>query len=64
MEAADGSNDDDVDMVDNNFDNLPGLEPVDSSECGDESHDDDGNKEEEESAEAELCKFTINLERR
>ena len=43
MEAADGSNDDDVDMVDNEFDKLPCLEPVDSCECGDEGHDSDNN---------------------
>ena len=61
MEAADGSNDDDVDMDDNEFDELSGLEPVDSSECGDEGHDSD-KEEEEETAEAELSKFTIHLE--
>jgi len=51
-------------MVDDNFDELPGLEPVDSSECGDEGDDgdDDEEEEEEESAEAELCKFIIDLE--
>ena len=65
MEVADGSNDDDVDMDDNEFNELPGLEPVDSSECGDEGHDSDDNKEEEEvveTAEEELSKFTIHLE--
>ena len=67
MEAADGSNDD-IDMVDDDFDELPGLEPVDSSECGDEGHDSDDDddeeeeEEEEETAEAELSKFTIDLE--
>ena len=62
MEAADGSNDN-VDMVDDDFDELPGLEPVDSSECGDEGHDSDKEEEEEEeTAEAELSKFTIDLE--
>ena len=40
IEAADGSDDDldDVQMVDGeegDVDSLPGLEPVDSSECGD-----------------------------
>ena len=53
MEVADGS-DDDVDMVDDDFNELPGLEPVDSSECGDEGHDSDEEEEEEETAEAEL----------
>ena len=60
MEAADGS-DDNVDMVDDDFNELPGLEPVDSSECGDEGHDSD-EEEEEETAKAELSKFTIDLE--
>lgn len=62
MEAADGSDDDDIEMVDDDFDELPGLEPVDSSECGDEGDDGDDDEEEEESAEAELCKFIIDLE--
>ena len=64
MEAADGS-DDDIDMVDDDFDELPGLEPVDSSECEDEGHDSDEEEEEEEeeeTAEAELSKFTLDLE--
>ena len=65
MEAADGSNDDDVDMDANEFDKLPGLEPVDFSECGDEGHDSGDDDEEEEvveTAEAKLSKFTIHLE--
>ena len=66
MEAADGSDDNDVDMIDNEFEELPCLEPVDSSECGDEGHDSDNDNDEGEvvveTAEAELSKFTIHLE--
>ena len=36
------------------LDSLPGLEPVDSSECGDEEEE-----EEEETEDAELCKCTV-----
>jgi len=64
FQTLDRSDDNNVDMVDDDFNELPGLEPVDSSECGDEGNDgdDDEEEEEEESAEAELCKFIIDLE--
>ena len=65
IEAADGSDDDldDVQMVDGeegDVDSLPGLEPVDSSECGDnDNEEEDEDEDENETEDAELCKHTV-----
>jgi len=55
LELADGSEDDD-------YDDMPGLAPVDDDSDSDSDSEDDSSDEEApaESAEAELSKFQIN----
>ena len=49
-----------VDGEEGDVDSLPGLEPVDSSECGDiNDEEEDEDEDEDETEDAELCKHTV-----